>query len=174
MMKQTALLVVDMQTGLIEGHPYNEQNVINNIKTLLLKCREKQIEVIYVRHDDGVDSDLAYGSDAWEICKEIAPRANEKIFNKSYNSAFRGTGLREYLDNKKIDTLILVGMQTEYCIDATCKVAFEYGYHVIIPENTITTFDNALLSGKELSEYYTNQIWNNRFAVVKPLKQIEI
>ena len=63
-------------------------------------------------------------------------------------------------------------MQTEYCIDVSCKVAFEYGYHVTIPQATTTTFDNAFSSGKALSEYYENKIWDNRYAQVAPIEQL--
>ena len=51
----------------------------------------------------------------------------ERIFEKCYNSAFKDTGLEEYLKEKKITDIILGGLQTEYCIDATCKSAFERG-----------------------------------------------
>jgi len=97
---------------------------------------------------------------------------DEKIFEKQYNSAFRKTKLREHLDEIGIKNIILCGMQTEYCLDATCKVAFEYEYKVTIPQSTTTTFDNALANGKELSEYYENKIWNNRYAQVISMKQV--
>lgn len=57
-----------------------------------------------------------------------------------------------------------MGLQTEYCIDTTCKSAFEYGYKIIVPEETNTTSDNEYLSGGKLYEFYNYKIWNNRFA----------
>lgn len=171
-MKNIALLVVDVQTMLIEEHPYNEQRVIENIQRLISVAREKEKEVLYVRHDDGVGEDLEYGSDGWQIYHKITPLPKEQIFEKHYNSAFVKTGLKEYLDRNEIDTLILVGLQTEYCIDATCKSAFEHGYKIIIPEGTNTTFDNEYLSGQKLYEFYNYKIWNKRFADVLPLDQI--
>ena len=78
----------------------------------------------------------------------------------------------EYLNKIGAKNIILCGMQTEYCLDATCKVAFEYDYEVTIPQSTTTTFDNAFASGKDLSEYYENQIWNNRYAQVVSMKQV--
>lgn len=67
---------------------------------------------------------------------------------------------------------ILVGLQTEYCIDTTCKIAFEYGYNVIIPEETNTTFDNEYLPGNMLYELYNYKIWDKRFANVIPVKEV--
>ena len=171
-LNHSVLLIVDVQTALINEHPYNEQNVLNNIKSLISVARDNKTEVIYVRHDDGPSGDLEYGTDGWQIYAMIAPARDEKIFDKQYNSAFLNTGLKKYLDSKEINTIILVGLQTEYCIDTTCKSAFEYGYKVIIPEETNTTFDNEYLSGEKLYAFYNYKIWNNRFADVPSVENV--
>ncbi|MDF2822077.1 MAG: amidase [Clostridiales bacterium] len=171
-MGNISLLVVDVQNALIKEHPYNEQRVIDNIKKLILMARDNKIEVIYVRHDGGEGDELEQGTDGWNIYKDIAPNMSELIFEKQYNSAFLKTGLREYFDDKEIDTIILMGLQTEYCIDATCKSAFENGYKIIIPEETNTTFDNEYLSGEKLYEFYNYKIWDKRFADVLPMDAV--
>lgn len=171
-MNYEALIIVDMQTALVGAEPYNRAVVIENIKALLNACRKRGIPIIYIQHDGGNGDELEHRSNGWTICKELAPLPDDKIFEKQYNSAFRKTGLRDYLDEIGAKNLILCGMQTEYCLDATCKVAFEYGYKVTIPQSTTTTFDNAFASGKNLSEYYENQIWNNRYARVISMKQV--
>jgi nicotinamidase-related amidase len=163
---ETVLLVVDVQTVMIDEHPYNEKNVIRNIKKLISASRQNDIEVIYVRHDGGIGDELERDSDGWQIYDEIAPEAGEMIIDKQYNSAFLKTGLKQYLDNKEIKNIILVGLQTEYCIDATCKVAFEHGYKIIMPKETNTTFDNEYLTGDKLYEFYNYNIWKERFAQV--------
>lgn len=171
-MNKNVLLVVDVQTALINEHPYNEQKVIENIKRLISVARENETEVIYVQHDDGVGSDLEQGTDGWQVFEEIAPNHNEKIFEKHYNSAFLKTDLKAYLDSKQITTIILVGLQTEYCINTTCTSAFEFGFKLIIPEETNTTFDNEYLSGQKLYEYYNYKIWNKRFATVLSVDEV--
>lgn len=171
-MSYGALIIVDMQTSLVESLPYNKLTVVENIKSLLSACRKRKIPVIYIQHDGGIGDELESGSIGWTIYKEIAPMENEKIFEKKYNSAFRKTGLKKYLDNMGIKNIILCGMQTEHCVDATCKVAFEYEYNITIPLFTTTTFDNGFISGKDLSEYYENKIWNNRYAQVVNVNQI--
>ena len=80
--------------------------------------------------------------------------------------------MKEYLESKNIDTIILTGLQTEYCIDATCKSAFEHEYKIIIPEETNTTFDNEYLSGEKLYEFYNYKIWSNRFARVLSMNEV--
>ena len=171
-MSNIVLLVVDVQNALIKAHPHNEQRVIENIKKLILTARDNKKEVLYVRHDDGKGTELEQGTDGWQIYDDIAPNESELIFEKQYNSAFHKTALREYLESKEIDTIILVGLQTEYCIDATCKSAFDYGYKVIIPEETNTTFDNEFLSGEKLYEFYNYKIWNKRFASVLSIEDV--
>ena len=172
MMNYDALMIVDMQTALVETEPYNRAAVIENIKALLDACRKKELPIIYIQHDGGTGDELEHGSIGWTIYKDIAPMPDEKIFEKEYNSAFRKTGLHEYLQETGVKNLILCGMQTEYCLDVTCKVAFEYEYEVTIPQSTTTTFDNAFASGKDLAEYYENKIWNNRYAKVISLEQV--
>ena len=171
-MSNIVLLIVDVQNALVKSHPYNEQRVIENIKKLILTARDNYKEVIYVRHDDGEGTELEKGTDGWQIFCDIAPNSNELIFEKQYNSAFHKTALREYLLSKEIDTIILVGLQTEYCIDATCKSAFDYGYKIIIPEETNSTFDNEYLPADKLYEYYNYKIWNKRFADVLPVGEV--
>lgn len=172
-MSYDALIIVDMQTALVEAEPFNRVNVIENMKVLLDSCRKKGIPVIYIQHDGGMGDELEHGTVGWTIYKEIAPLPDEKIFEKQYNSAFRKTGLHEYLQEEGIKKIILCGMQTEYCLDVTCKVAFEYEYEVTIPQSTTTTFDNAFASGKDLAEYYENKIWNNRYAQVVRIDEIK-
>jgi Amidases related to nicotinamidase len=167
-----ALIIIDMQTALVEAGPYNKEAVVANIKSLLRACRTGKIPVIYIQHDGGTGDELEHGSTGWEIYGEIAPLQGEKVFEKRFNSAFRKTGLQEYLDEINAKSIILCGMQTEYCFDVSCKVAFEYEYEVTIPQSTTTTFDNSFASGKDLSEYYENKIWNNRYARVISVEKI--
>lgn len=172
-MEKIILLVVDMQKALVEAQPYRGNEVVENIKRLLHCCRENAVEVIYVRHDDGEGSELTRGMDGWQIEHQVAPLENEVIFEKQYNSAFVKTGLKAYLEQKEVKTIILVGMQTEYCMDATCKSAFEHGYKVIVPEMTNTTFDNEYMTGEKLFKFYNDKIWNHRFAEVKSMQEVE-
>ena len=101
-----------------------------------------------------------------------ALKEGKKIIEKQYNSAFKNTELKEYLNEKNINTIILAGIQTEYCIDTMCKVAFEYGFKLIIPEETNTKFVNDYMTGKDIYEYYNFKIWKNRFATLVKVHDI--
>ncbi len=169
-----ALIIIDMQTALMQDNPWNGQQVVENILRLRDRCRMQGVPVIYIRHDDGPDTALAKGGAGWEIIPQLRPEKGEKVFDKQYNSAFKGTGLQEYLRARGIDTLVLCGMQTEYCVDATCKVAFELGFQMIIPRNTTTTFDCDFATGEALAKYYEEQIWAGRYASVVPVEEVRL
>jgi nicotinamidase-related amidase len=173
-MANTALLIVDVQNALVDEKPFNIEKVLGNIKKLLDTCRENRIEIIYIQHDGEKEDNLEPFSDGWDINKSIYPKPEEKIIRKTYNSAFKNTVLEDYLNSKSIKTLILVGMQTEYCIDTTCRVAFDKGYKLVMPEETNTTFDNGTLSAGEIYRYHNFNIFKDRFAEVRSLDQIKI
>lgn len=163
-----ALLVIDIQTLLVEAKPFVIAECLKVWQEAIAVCREKGIEVIYVRHND---EELIMGSRGWAIDKAVAPQAGEKIFDKHYNSAFKETGLQAYLDSQEIEHVIMMGMATNYCVDTTVKVAFELGYHVSVIENATTTFDEEDLTADQLVKHYKS-IWNGRFAQVADLETI--
>lgn len=171
-MKNTALLVVDMQAALVQGAPYRVDTVLQNIAALLAACRKSGVPVIYVQHNGGKGDELEHGTPGWQAASALTPQIGEPTFEKHFNSAFRQTGLHAYLARQGIQHLILVGMQTEYCLDTTCKAAFELGYQITIPQGTVTTFDNAFASAQKLTQYYENCIWQGRFAAVQPMDTV--
>jgi len=152
-------------------HPHEEVKVIDNIEALIAQARTNQIEVIYVRHDDGVGTEFEVGSDTWQIHEAVTPKDGEKIIDKRFNSAFHKTDLHAYLSEKGVDTIMLVGMQTEYCIDATVRSAFDLNYKVLVPEQTNTSFDNPYMQAQQLIAYYNTFIWDGRYAKILPMKE---
>ena len=166
-----ALIVIDIQEGLVNENPYDAKNLIANTKALIKNFRDQNIEVIFIRHseDEGL---LATDSDNWQVYHELKPQENEKIFNKYYNSIFKDTELKEYLNRKNITDLTFVGMQVEFCIDTSVKVGFEYGYKITIVEDAISTFDNIHLSADQILSFYKEKIWRNRFAQLRTTKEI--
>ena len=79
------LLVVDVQKFITNEKLYNFTAFISNVKLLIDKARENNVEVIYIRHDDGIGQALTKGTDGFEIYEDIAPARNERIFDKFVN-----------------------------------------------------------------------------------------
>ena len=134
------LLIVDAQKLITNERLYKFNEFVVNVENLIDTARKNNIEVIYVRHDDGVENELTKGKNGFEIYEKFKPCNGEKIFDKKVNSAFKETHLQTYLDSQAIERLIIIGMATNYCIDTTVKVAFEFGYNLAVIKNGTTTF----------------------------------
>ena len=168
-MKQDALIVIDVQKALVDAHPWQESTVLNNINRLIAGCRAAGIPVVFVQHDED-EGELVRGSEGWQITPQLEPFATDKRIEKRFGSAFRQTGLRDYLESRGVERLVICGMQTEYCIDTSIKVAFEFGYEVVVPAGATTTYANPFLSGEKLISYYEHMIWHEPLARVIPVE----
>ncbi len=168
-MNRTAVLILDVQNALIEKHPYHPKKFMERMTALIDAARANKTEVIYLQQ---TDKERPEGSEAWALAAPLAPLPTEKTFQKKCSSAFRETGLKEYLDSRGIRTLILAGLETEFSVDTTCKIAAEYGYSVIIPAQGTTTFDSCFARAKQTIAWYEEGIWAGRYAAVLPFKEV--
>ena len=169
--KPMVLLVVDTQKLITKPDLYNFEVFETAVKTLIAAAREHGVEVIYVRHDDGTGAELTKGTPGFEIYEGFSPMPSEKIFDKTVNSAFKGTGLLEYLTKKNVRTVAVVGLQTDYCIDATIKCGFEHGFKMLVPGNANSTFDNDFMTGEQSYHYYNEFMWSGRYAECISVKE---
>ncbi len=153
------LFVVDMQKGLATDELYSYDMLIKNATKLIEVARKNKVEVIYFQHDDGEGSGLSQGDVDFEIVDLIKPRKNETIFIKTKRSCFSNKSFEEYLEDNNESDLMIVGLQTEFCIDATVKSAYEKGYSVFLPHEGNSTFDNDFISGEKTYKFYNEWIW---------------
>ena len=139
------LLVIDTQKLITNENLYNFDLFVSNVEKIIDTARKNNIEVIYVRHDDGPKEELTKGTEGFEIYEKFQPKGQEKIFDKHVNSAFKESGLLQYLKDKEEKDIIVVGLQTDYCIDATIKTGYEHGFNMIVPAYANTTVDNEFI-----------------------------
>ena len=171
-MTKAALLVIDAQELITTDKLYAFDRFTENVRTLIAEARANGVEVVYVRHDDGEGQPLSKDNAGFDIYSGFVPEAGERIFDKYVNSPFRDSGLLEYLRDKGVKRLIVTGLQTDYCIDATVKCGFEHGFEVIVPEYCNSTFDNEFMSAEQTYRYYNEFMWKNRYA--KCVKMAEV
>lgn len=155
------LLILDTQNLVVSQDVYALDTFVHNVKTLIKTARDNHIEVIYVCHED---EELIRGTEGYKVYDAFKPMDNEKIFNKNVNSAFKDTGLVDYLRGKNENEIMICGLDTDYCMDATVKCGFEHGFHMIVPAYANSTVDNAFMTGKQSYAYYNEHMWPKRYA----------
>lgn len=155
-----ALLVIDFQKGLtvpgklFYGYHDDQIEATNRISAVM---REKGYPVIFttVAYDDAeilndcyqflrklpaLKKQLRTGTENVEIDDRLAPRRDEFVIVKKFQSAFIGTPLSTILTGLKVDTLIVTGCATSGCLKGTVMDACAQGYYVILPEEGIGDF----------------------------------
>ncbi len=149
MSKDTALLVIDVQKGLIEP-AYRSTEVLENINALLGQAHNTQTPVIYIQHDGPKGDGLEAGTANWQIHPAIAPQEGDAVIHKKASDSFHKTALQRELESRGIKHLVVVGGQTEYCVETTCRRATTLGYNVTLVGNAHTTedYDEAVLRGR--------------------------
>ncbi|WP_303788968.1 cysteine hydrolase family protein [Ruminococcus flavefaciens] len=160
----SALLVVDAQELITNNKLYAYDKYIENVSTLIAESRKNNVEVIYIRHDDGEGQPLSKGNSGFDVCREFIPKNGESVFDKFVNSPFRDSGLLGYLRKNGVNRLIITGLQTDYCIDATVKCGFEHGFEMIVPEYCNSTVDNEFMTADQTYHYYNDFMWKDRYA----------
>lgn len=155
------LLIIDTQKLLVSSKLHNLGKIVENIKSLIKVARKNNIEIIYIKHDGGKEGQLTKVKEGFEIYEEFRPKEHEKNFIKNIGSSFRKTGLLEYLKEKNERNIVVVGLQTDKCIDATIKCGFEHEFNMVVPSNTNSTVDNEFVNGEQNYKYYNEYIFNN-------------
>ena len=168
------LLVVDMQKAIAVDDLYAYDALMDGTVRLVDAARKNGVEVIFVQHDAGPGTGLSAGDEGFEIIDELHPEPGEKVFVKTINSCFGNRELKKYLKQQEDKRLMIVGLQTNYCIDATVKSAFERGFEVIIPEGTNSTFDNNYMTGETTVRYYNEDVWEELVDAVTLDEAIEM
>jgi len=133
----TALLVIDVQQGVVEG-AHQRDATVANISRLVDKARQERVPVVWVQHSD---EQLARGSDRWRIVPELTPRGAEPLVEKNYGDSFEDTNLETVLSDLEVGRLVIVGAQTDACIRSTLHGAFVRGYDATLVSDAHTTED---------------------------------
>jgi len=154
----TALLVIDVQNGIVEGG-YERDTVVANVAALVDKARLEQIPVVWVQHSD--EENLAKGSDAWRIVPELDPGEAEPLVAKTYADSFEDTTLETVLSGLRVGRLFVVGAQTDECIRSTLHGAIVRGYDATLVSDAHTTEDQSAWGAPppDLVIAHTNLYW---------------
>src|SRR5713226_8023088 len=148
----SALLVIDVQVGLIAGKDpaYRSDEVLENIAGLLAKARATRMPVIFMQHESDPGSLLEAGTAAWQIHPAIAPLGNEIVLSKRASDSFYETVLQKELETRGVTHLIITGCKTEACVDTTSRVAVSRGYDITLVQDAHSTTDSDVLTAVQI------------------------
>ena len=173
-MTKPALLLIDVQNCMFDpaAPVYNHEGLLANLHSLLDRARASATPVIYVQHCGPDGAPHAPGLPGWEIHPAIAPLPGEIVVQKRTPDAFHETTLRAELDALGIETLVIAGIQSDYCVDTTCRRAFSENYAVELVADTHSTWGDGGLSAEQIIDHH-NRVLGNWFATLKQANEVQ-
>jgi nicotinamidase-related amidase len=149
--EKAALVIIDVQRGFDDPKwgKRNNPHAEENIARLLSAWRSKSQPIFHIQHcSTEADSPLRPGSVGNEIKQIVTPVAGETVIRKTVNSALIGTDLEQQLRNRRIDTLVLIGLTTDHCVSTTARMAGNLGFNTYVVSDATATFDRNGPDGK--------------------------
>ena len=160
--RNTALLVVDVQNGVVEG-AHRRDAVVANVGRLVERARRERVPVVWVQNSD---DHIAKGSDEWQIVPELSPDDAEPVIEKHYGDSFEETTLETVLSDLGVGRLVVVGAQTDACIRSTLHGALVRGYDTTLVSDAHTTEDQTAWGAPPPDQViaHTNLYWTDQTA----------
>jgi nicotinamidase-related amidase len=165
----TALLVIDVQRGLFEKPTplYRAQETLDNINSLVRRAHAAHVPVVYIQHS--TDRNLVEGTDEWKLHPAMQPEPRDIMIRKHHGNAFEDTPLREKLEALHVGRVVITGLVSNGCVNATCIGAHALGYETILVKDAHSTYHenaaavveeyNAKLSGDGIVQLQaTNEV----------------
>jgi biuret amidohydrolase len=151
--RRTAVLLLDVQNDLVKITPkLRERRVLENMAQVLKRARQRKATVIHitasVRADfrdlprdnplwDGIrkSRQLIFGTRGAAIHRSVQPLESELVLNKTCVDPFLTTNLGQALHNADANTVVLMGLWTNWVVEATARHASDMGYRVFLVED---------------------------------------
>jgi nicotinamidase-related amidase len=148
----TALLIIDVQQSLVEEGIWEAERVITRINRLITAARSENMPLIFVR-------DVRVGPDG-SFHRSLDRQAHGIEIVKRFSDSFMETSLDEVLRDKDVARLIVCGMQSDFCVDTTCRQAATHGYDVVLVADAHSTMDHEYLQAEQIVAHH-NRILRN-------------
>lgn len=143
-MNKTGLLIIDLQADYFPGGSMlldGADAAAARAGEALAAFRAKRWPVFHVKHLSVRPGATFFvpGTAGVEIHAAVAPAAGEPVIEKNFPNAFRGTALKTRLQDAGIGHLVVAGMMTHMCVDASVRAAFDDGYRVTLLADACAT-----------------------------------
>jgi nicotinamidase-related amidase len=158
---KSALLIIDVQTALCTGKwsAFDIDNVVDRINTVSARARLAGSPVILIQHEEDEDP-LRFGSDGWQLYERLVVRPEDIRIRKTGSDSFYRTELQSVLQAHQVGKLVVCGLQSEFCVDSTVRVALSLGYPVTLVADAHSTLDNGVLPAAQISAHHNTTLGN--------------
>lgn len=164
MQRRDALVVVDMQEGLLRGDPkYDLAGVIERINLVANRVRQGGGVVFFVQHAGPAGDDFEPATAGWRLLSSLAVEQSDRIVSKTLNDAFFGTSLQSDLTALGVSRVLIAGWATDLCVDATVRAAVALGYEVAVVGDCHTVSNRPHLEAERIIEHH-HWVWTNLLA----------
>ncbi len=141
---KTALILIDIQNDYFPGGKGELENPLpaaRRARKLLDFFRLQKWHTVHIQHVATRPGAVTFlpDSDGVKIHESILPLPGETVIGKHFPNSFRETGLLEHLQGLEIERLVLCGMMTHMCVDATMRAAADLGYPVLLAADACAT-----------------------------------
>jgi len=141
---RTALLLVDIQREYFQGGAVPLEGPVEaavQARKLFAHFRYNHLLAVFIQHVSLDPEAISFrsGSPGVSLYASITPLPGEAIVRKHHPNSFRDTNLLELLRMREVSRLVICGMMTHMCIDATTRAAFDYGFECIIAADACAT-----------------------------------
>ncbi len=127
-MSGDALLIIDMQEGLLE-EVSDAAAFTERVAAVRDLARKAGRPIVVIQHEA---ADLVPGEPAWQLSTAIAPREGDILVAKRNCDSFIGTDLDTLLHDLAVSRVVVTGLATEFCIDSTCRAALSRGFDLTL------------------------------------------
>jgi nicotinamidase-related amidase len=140
----TALLLIDIQKDYFPGGrmPLEGSPEAGEKANLILSCfRNRMLPLVHIQHISARPEASFFipGSEGVEIHPSVLPIPPEPVIQKHYPNSFRDTPLQEHLTRSAVGHVVIAGMMTHMCIDATTRAAFDLGFQCTVLHDACAT-----------------------------------
>lgn len=165
MAKRPALLVIDAQNAFYDGSKlspvHDADTMLSRIPEAIAEAQAYGVAIILVQHDGRPGHPLEPHTAGWQLHASLRS-LDVPVVRKHRSDSFFETDLKDRLDEIDASRLIIVGNQTEFCIDTTCRRAVSEGYGVTLFSDCHSTWPSEALSAEQIIAHH-NHVLGRQF-----------
>lgn len=147
----TALLIIDVQQALCSGEYecFEIQRVIDTINDLSARARAAGVPVVLIQHEEEGEL-FKPGNPGWQLAEGLQTSPTDHRVRKTTGDSFYQTHLQKLLPPQDFERLVICGLQTDYCVNATLRQAHQLGYDVVLAGDAHSTVDNGNVTAEDI------------------------